>query len=109
MDQNALKDILKAQKLVEKLQDENGVVTITQKSVWLRPEGYLKLFPDDRELLRGVRPVPGAFVTLAQLVDGVTLYTRIPTVSAREFLPDAEGGQAQEVVGAATQGQGNSG
>lgn len=108
MSETVLKDILKAQKLVEKLQAESGVVTITQKSVWIRPEGYLKLFPDDRKLLRGVQPVPGVFVTLAQLVDGVTLYTRISTVSAREFLPDAEGGQTQEVVGAATQSEGNS-
>lgn len=104
MGENILKDILKAQKLVEKLQEEDGVVSITKKSVWLRPEAYLELFPDDRGLLQGVRPVPGAFVTVAQLVDGVTLYTRIPTVSAREFLHDAEGGQAQEVVGTATQG-----
>lgn len=81
-----LDEILKAHRLVKKLQVDGIVATVDRHGVQLFPEAYLKLFPGEWDGLRNVQKEPGVFVTMAENVDGVQIFTRIPAVCASEFL-----------------------
>lgn len=81
-----LDEILKAHRLVKKLQVDGIVATVDMHGVQLFPEAYLKLFPGERDGLRDVQKEPGVFVTMAENVEGIQIFTRIPSVCASEFL-----------------------
>lgn len=86
MSQNVLKDILKAQKLMKRLRKENGVVSIDGAYVRMFPEKFLEMFPEEREALKGIKPVSGKFVKLWKMVDGVVIFTDVPSVDIEGLL-----------------------
>lgn len=73
-----LEKILQAQRLLKELQEDGIVATVDRNGVQLLPEAYLKLFPGELDGLRDVQKEPGVFVTMAENVDGVQIFTRIP-------------------------------
>lgn len=81
-----LEKILQAQRLVKELQEDGIVATVDRHGVRLFPEAYLKLFPGERNGLWDVQKTPGVFVTMAENVDGVQIFTRIPAVCVSEYL-----------------------
>lgn len=81
-----MEKILQAQRLVKQLQEDGIVATVDRHGVQLFPEAYLKLFPGERNGLRDVQKTPGVFVTMAENVDGVQIFTRIPAVCVSEYL-----------------------
>lgn len=81
-----MEKILQAQRLVKQLQEDGIVATVDRHGVQLFPEAYLKLFPGERNGLRDVQKTPGVFVTMAENVDGVHIFTRIPAVCVSEYL-----------------------
>lgn len=86
MNQNALKDILKAQKLMKRLREESGVVSIDGVHVRMCPEKFLEMFPEEREALKVVTPVSGKFIKLGKKMDGVVIFTDIATVEIERLL-----------------------
>lgn len=83
-----LEKILQAQRLVKELQEGGIVATVDRSGVQLFPEAYLKLFPGERDGLRDVQKEPGVFVTMAENVDGVQIFTRIPAVCISEYIEE---------------------
>lgn len=81
-----LEKILQAQRLVKELQEDGIVATVDRHGVQLFPEAYLKMFPGERDSLRNAPKTPGVFVTMAENVDGVQIFTRIPAVCVSEYL-----------------------
>lgn len=81
-----MEKILQAQRLVKQLQEDGIVATVDRHGVQLFPEAYLKLFPGERNGLWDVQKTPGVFVTMAENVDGVQIFTRIPAVCVSEYL-----------------------
>lgn len=83
-----LDEVLKAHRLVKKLQVDGIVATVDRHGVQLFPEAYLRLFPGERDGLRDVQKEPGVFVTMAENVDGVQIFTRIPAVCISEYIEE---------------------
>lgn len=86
MSENALKDILKAQKLMKRLREENGVVSIDDVYVRMCPESFLGMFQEEQEALKRVTPAPGKFVKLGKKVNGVVIFTDIASMEIERLL-----------------------
>ena len=86
MSENKLEDILQAQKLMKRLREESGVVSIDDAYVRMFPEKFLEMFPEERGALKGVTPAPGKFVKLGKKVNGVVIFTDIASMEIERLL-----------------------
>lgn len=104
-----LETLVKAAKKAEVLR-HGGVIGIERGCVRMTPEAYLELFPGDLEALRDVKPLPGAYIRMEETVDGIRIFTFIPTVRAGALADERSGRrQAQQKIQGAAEGEGDTG
>lgn len=102
-----LETLVKAAKKAEVLR-RGGVIGIERGCIRMTPEAYLELFPGDLEALRDVKPLPGAYVRLEETVDGICIFTFIPTVRAAALADEkSERRQANQKIQGAAEGECN--
>lgn len=100
-----LETLVKTAKKAEVLRC-GGIIGIERGCVRMTPEAYLELFPGDREALRAVGPLPGAYVRLEETVDGVRIFTFVPTVRAGALADEkSERRQAKQEIQGAAEGE----